>query len=573
MGIFDNLKSFVHSITTDDHYASYDSPYRNSVIQNGSNIGGLARNLSSRLSELNRLATLNSSSHSLVDGASVGYRPGLRSSAVNSTSDLPLQNFNSEGQPPLPSIESLWDTLEKWLEEEYPELEDALNDGVTTADLNEFENDIGCGDLPVEFRQFYKRHDGQFSNGKPTGLIMGLLLLDLESIVQEHSIWGKVNEKLAKQQYLSQQKLASSHSNSPVINPDVTPTSSASSAAAAGLPQSFVEHQRSIPPNAIQPVYCHNGWVPIIKDNCGNQIALDLVPGTAGTWGQVILFGRDFDTKLVIARSFHEFVFLFVSDLQNGNFKIDSKAELHDYAYGEIIRDDDDYMIGDDEEDLGELQFLDRDNEFTEKLQDKVSYVEIWKKRALKKYGVAENYSTIYSPPPPSRKQVNKPTKGSGLSTPVRTGSPSFNISSNKAETVAPVSIPKETVIDDLANVVLEDSPSKEVPQIVKTAPKEEPKKESKVEPKEESKIESKIESKEEPKTESKTESKEETKEEPKTESKTESKNEEEKTKSNDEPNNESKDESNDEPKDEPKKNMKDDEDSEETSEPKPESV
>lgn len=527
MGIFDNLKSFVHSITTDDHYASYDSPYRNSVIQNNSTIGGLARNLSSRLSELNRLATLNSSSHSLVDGANVGYRPGLRSSAVNSTTDLPLQNFSSDGQPPLPSIDSLWDSLEKWLEEEYPELEDALNDGVTTADLNEFENDIGCGDLPVEFRQFYKRHDGQFSSGKPTGLIMGLLLLDLESIAQEHVIWSKVNDRLAKQQFLTQQR-AASQSNSPIPPQEATPTSSSAAAAASqaanSAPQSFVEHQRSIPPNAIQPVYCHNGWISIIKDNCGNQIALDLVPGSAGTWGQVILFGRDFDTKVVIAKSFHEFIFLFVSDLQNGNFKIDSKDGLQDYAYGEIIRDDDDYMIGDDEEDLGELLFFDRDKEFAGALKDKVSYVEIWKKRALKRYGVAENYSTVYSPSPSSRKHVKKPTKGSGLSTPVRTGSPSFNVSQTDSS-VAPVSIPKETVIDDLAHVVLEDDkkPTKAAePKEIATkgTAKEEPKE---IATKETATEESKEKSKDDLEEETKEETKEASKEEPQEESKNES--------------------------------------------------
>ena len=39
---------------------------------------------------------------------------------------------------------------------------------------------------------------------------------------------------------------------------------------------SFVANQRSIPPNSIQPYYYHKGWVILLKDNIGNQVAMDL---------------------------------------------------------------------------------------------------------------------------------------------------------------------------------------------------------------------------------------------------------------------------------------------------------
>lgn len=271
MGIIDNFKSFVHSITTEDHYASYDSPYKNSAVNNvGTTVGG--GNSSSRLHELNRLATANSSSHSLIEGGNngsrtslsrngssttVGYRPGLRSSNTNS-SELQLQNLNASGQPPLPSIDSLWDRIESWLEEEYPELGDNLNDGVTTADLNEFENDLGCGSLPVEIRQFYKRHDGQFRGGKPTGLVMGLTLLDLEGIIEEYAIWAKVNQRLEKQQYMFQ------HQQQQQQNQKATSSTNASEAQGNQnkINNSFIANQKSIPPNAIQPYYAHRGWIP-----------------------------------------------------------------------------------------------------------------------------------------------------------------------------------------------------------------------------------------------------------------------------------------------------------------------
>ena len=49
---------------------------------------------------------------------------------------------------------------------------------------------------------------------------------------------------------------------------------------------------------------------------------MDLLPGPAGQVGQIILFGRDFDTKLVIASSLQEFLFGFVTDLEQGNSKL-----------------------------------------------------------------------------------------------------------------------------------------------------------------------------------------------------------------------------------------------------------
>ena len=275
---------------------------------------------------------------------------GLRSSSTNS-SELQLQNLNASGQPPLPSIDSLWDRIESWLEEEYPELGDNLNDGVTTADLNEFENDLGCGSLPVEIRQFYKRHDGQFRGGKPTGLVMGLTLLDLEGIIEEYAIWAKVNQRLEKQQYMFQHQQQQQQHQKATSSADASETHGHENK----INNSFIANQKSIPPNAIQPYYAHRGWIPFLKDFCGNQIAIDLAPGLQGHWGQIIIFGRDYDTKLVIASNLQEFMFGFVSDLELGNFQIDQNDQ--DGGFLDGSRNDDDYMIGDGEEDQGEVMF------------------------------------------------------------------------------------------------------------------------------------------------------------------------------------------------------------------------
>lgn len=458
MGFVDNIKSFFHSISTEDHYASYDSPYRNSAINGRGQVSGGGS--TSRLLELNRLTTVNDSNQSLgEDGGAntppisrkqsavaVGYRPGLRSSHTNS--DIQLQSLNTTGQPPLPTVDSLWDRIEGWLDEEYPELGDNLNGGVTTADLNEFENDLGSGSLPVDFRQSYKRHDGQFRGGKPTGLIMGLTFLDLESIVEEHAIWAKVSERLEKQQYMVQHHQAVTGKDSATEASSKTAQEKANQINSIN---SFVANQRSVPRNAIQPYYSHRGWIPFAKDFCGNQLAIDLAPGSLGSWGQIIIFGRDFDTKLVIARSLQEFLFIFVSDLEAGNFQIELHLDDEEYGFLENSRNDDDF-VGDDEEDDGDLSFFDKENEFGNvfKGKGKIGYLEVLKMRALRKYGIPNigNFKTSFVPPnlEIKRPHPGKPTTA-GSNTAVPSGSASVSIINLQSS--SEVNLPKETLIDD----------------------------------------------------------------------------------------------------------------------------
>lgn len=430
MGVFNNLKAFVHSITTDDHYASYDSPYRNSVINNNNLVGDGSH---TRLNELNNesAVSLNDPNNQGKSSVFINYRPGMRSSNTNlNGSDLQLQNLNREGQPPLPSIDSLLDRLEAWLEEEYPELGDNLNDGVTSADLNEFENDLGCGGLPVEFRQFYKRHDGQLRHGKPTGLFMGLKFLDLEGIIEEHDIWIRVAERVEKQKYLIQQSQKDS-------GPEQEGNSSNND---FKLNNSFINNQKSIPPNSIQPSYSHKGWIPLFKDDMGNQIALDVSPGPQGSWGQVIVFGREFDTKLVVALNLQEFLFNYINDLENGNFKIDQTDIDTSYGFLESSRND----VGDEDEGQGDLIFWDKDKEFG-KITVPLTYLEVLKRRTLKKYGVSDvdNFLTSFVPQMvPIMKKV------------ARAESPLANSTKEGANDLidvnaSKVSLPKETIIDD----------------------------------------------------------------------------------------------------------------------------
>lgn len=440
MGFMDNVKSFWHSVTTDDHYASYGSPYKNSTAGGSIDQGSST----ARLTELN-----NSSSHSLIGSRNAsstnvgGYRPGLRSSSTNlihqQGSDVQMQSLSRDGQPPLPSIQSLWDRIEKWLEEEYPELEDALNDGASTADLNELEKDLAIGPLPVEVRQLYKIHDGQFRGGNPTGLVMGLVLMDLESVMEEYTLWSKVAERIESQQ------MAIQHQKSKLAA-EGTSSSGSASAHEAQL-NNFLAHQKSVPIHAVQPYYVHRGWVPLIKDLCGNLIALDLAPGPAGVRGQIILYGRDFDTKVVIATSLQDFLFQFVTDLEVGNFQIDHSESLADNGFLDSSRTDD-YMIGDEDEGNGELAFLDRDGaEFGPELKGKLTYIEVVKRRALKRFGITnvDLFQTSFTPQRIHRRAP--PTRPANTHNALADRA---NASQTKLVNMeSTTSLPKETLIDE----------------------------------------------------------------------------------------------------------------------------
>lgn len=490
MGFLDNFKAFVHSITTNDHYASYDSPYRTQNNDNDDFTGSSAGGAHPNGSTMNLNANLNASRLSLNDSTAGGfYRPGLRSSQSQLGQDVQLQNFDANGLPPLPSIDSLWDRIEHWIDEEYPELDDNLNDGVTSADLNEFLQDLKCGSksLPEDFRQFYKRHDGQLRGGKPTGLIMGLVLLDLESIVEENILWNKVAERLERQQYMAQHQQKQNELKEGSLQQQQHYQKQAAT---------FITNQRSIPPNAIQPFYYNKGWVILLKDNIGNQVAMDLNPGPNGTWGQIILFGRDFDTKLVIAHSLQEFIFEFTTDLESGNFLIDSSEYQEELGFLSSDRDGD-FMIGDEDENQGELSFYDRDGkEFGKNAtRSRPSYIEVLKRRALKKYGLTENFQTAYQPPKPVKKAhesgrsspyLNQSRSGSNvnLKTPYSKNNSSTSLSASQGKNKPVVSsplvnldnnsssfiIPKETIIDGK----LKPESSKVEPTVSKEELKEE---------------------------------------------------------------------------------------------------
>ncbi|KIW97217.1 uncharacterized protein Z519_02609 [Cladophialophora bantiana CBS 173.52] len=349
-------RSFWHTMTSNDRHASHDSPYRTGqhVPVGQSRHAPLTSVATSAIDSHQDLSQTyhdeskrpSVSSTQLAQSPARPYSPGMRSVSspkragpeeVVSPGEIQMQNF-ADGAPPPPPVSHSWKKIDRWAEKNYPELWDQLGEGCTQNDINELEHELNMS-LPQDVRESLAIHDGQERGGRPTGIIFGCMLLDCEEIVQEWKNWQIVNEE-----YLAGTRKPS-YSSKGLSN------GASSSSQAHGnrfWRQELLDRQESQPPNAIQKAYVHPSWIALARDWGGNNIAIDLAPGPMGRWGQVILFGRDYDCKYVVARSWAHFLATVADDLstekvfvdeETGELKLkEFKTETVEPAYMDILR-------------------------------------------------------------------------------------------------------------------------------------------------------------------------------------------------------------------------------------------
>ncbi|KAL8371724.1 hypothetical protein RB595_001498 [Gaeumannomyces hyphopodioides] len=351
------FKSFWHSMTSYDRHSNYDSPYRTGrhVPLGQGGMGGLTSvatasesraDLSSpfadEIARFPRSGTAYDNgalSPALSPGPVRPYSPGLRGESARRTNEdgfetnspageIPMQSFQ-DGMPPAPPVSHSWKRIDRWADENYPELFDQVCEGCTNNDLNELEHQLDCS-LPMDVRESLAIHDGQERGGIPTGIIFSAMLLDCEEIVQEWENWRKVNHEFLMDTSVVNPAIPSKAlggSSSHASSSRAGPSSASSSPSRANWRQDLLARQDSVPPNAIQKAYAHPAWIPLVRDWGGNNLAIDLAPGPAGTWGQVILFGRDYDTKYVVARSWGHFLAVVADDLNSGKWWVDEDTK------------------------------------------------------------------------------------------------------------------------------------------------------------------------------------------------------------------------------------------------------
>ncbi|SPO25696.1 related to SMI1 - beta-1,3-glucan synthesis protein [Ustilago trichophora] len=193
-----------------------------------------------------------------------------------------------------PPLRHTWNRIRKWSRKNYPEIGDTLNWPCTDEALDELEMTIGYA-LPSCVRESYLTYDGQELESNQSchdGLFFGAALLSLEQIAEEWKFWRAVDQDPET-----------------AANPQVR------------------NLMASCPHKWIRAEYSCRGWIPLITDHAGNYVGVDLSPHPAGGGapGQVIIFGRDFDTKVVCwkgegAGGWGRFLQSFADELEAGEF-------------------------------------------------------------------------------------------------------------------------------------------------------------------------------------------------------------------------------------------------------------
>lgn len=340
-------------MTSNDRHASHDSPYRTGqhMPLNQSRHAPLTSIATSAVESRADLTSpygddMRSPTPTLANGhagwpgtpggalqsPTAPYSPGMRSNSASqhrknsgdtnhfdnvAPGEIQMQSFQ-EGLPPPPPVSHSWKRIDRWTEDNYEELHDQLSEGCTQNDVNELEHELDVS-LPMEVRESLQIHDGQERGGRPTGIIFGCMLLDCEEIVQEWKNWRTVNEEFLTLPTLQRHESFPKGFNPPQqsTNPGTNPL----------WRQELLDRQDSQPARAIQKAYAHPGWIPLARDWGGNNIAVDLAPGPVGKWGQIIIFGRDYDCKYVVARSWAAFLAMVADDMSGEKVFVDEETQ------------------------------------------------------------------------------------------------------------------------------------------------------------------------------------------------------------------------------------------------------
>lgn len=157
--------------------------------------------------------------------------------------------------------------------------------------LNDF-NSRGI-ELPVEFKQLYQSYNGEKNSGP--GIFAGFSWMSLEQIIQTQDLLQKTS-----------------------INSRYT--------AEEGL---ITECEYS------------DRWIPFAHDYSGNYLALDLLPGPKGQYGQIISLDRDTDETYVIKNSLDDFCHFILSEIKNGHIQkiVEEDSILFNWHSGHLFND------------------------------------------------------------------------------------------------------------------------------------------------------------------------------------------------------------------------------------------
>jgi cell wall assembly regulator SMI1 len=174
----------------------------------------------------------------------------------------------------------------------------ALAPGASKDAIEAFESALNLT-LPADVRELFGGHDGQTSSR--AGLAAGFHFVSLQEAQKTMADWAAAREKLGD--------------------------------GVKELDRACSSHPRQ----AIQRKYSDPGWVPLLRDNEGNAVGIDLQPGPSGTVGQVINFGRDEDDKFVLFPGVAALLGWLASELEASRIVYDQHERIVRHVAGRLV--------------------------------------------------------------------------------------------------------------------------------------------------------------------------------------------------------------------------------------------
>jgi cell wall assembly regulator SMI1 len=179
-------------------------------------------------------------------------------------------------------MQQYWNQIERLFQERSPKgYHRYFVPGASEKAIEGLERHVGL-QLPEDFKAFYRIHDGQ--GKRAYGLVFGLELLSIGRIKQEWDNWNGLGDELNAE---------------------------------------LAHAMSSEPKGFVQPLYLNPRWIPFTTDQTGTHLGMDFDSDRKGVAGQVIAFGRNENKKKVLARSFRDYVHLFVEQLRTIDWSLD----------------------------------------------------------------------------------------------------------------------------------------------------------------------------------------------------------------------------------------------------------
>jgi len=174
-------------------------------------------------------------------------------------------------------MKEIWERFEAWIDRYANLLLDDLNGGAEEEHFEPIERAIRS-ELPQAFKEFYRIHDGQYSESEE-GLIDTHILLPLEQML---SIWAQLRHQ---------------------------------------FDEGAFDDLESEPQDGIRMEWWNPYWLPLTTDKAGSFIFMDFAPSRQGNLGQIIYMPRDSAERILLAPSFEAWISRYVRHLEEGHYR------------------------------------------------------------------------------------------------------------------------------------------------------------------------------------------------------------------------------------------------------------